>query len=101
MCTLSILFSKRCLVLGEHEAVPSTRPCTLCRLAVDQSTDWEFLIEDRKICATANAVSLGQAERNAPDEEGKEPDTGLNYLWPGTHDQGSPRRRSRRKPLNQ
>jgi len=54
--------------------VPSTRPCTLCRLAVDQSTDWEFLMRIEKICATANAVSLGQAERNAPDEgRGKNP----------------------------
>jgi hypothetical protein len=72
---------------------------------VIRSRYWEFWVRAEKICATANAVLLGQAEKNSPDERRGEtrdrPPLSLTSLRWERHCRGSPWVRvSRGNPMN-
>ena len=65
--------------------MPSTRNLHFVQgKRLNGSRYWEFRARTEKICATENAVSLGQAQRNSPDEGKERPDPSLNYLSAAT-----------------
>src|ERR1700675_598234 len=86
-CTVSILFAQPGSVAVRARVVPSIHNLHFVQgKRLIQSRYWEFRARTEKICVTANAVPVGQAERKGIDltREGKRPDTRVNYLSGGT-----------------